>query len=200
MNRTNYPLPLSLTVFSHQGNDSAQKRGAGKWSVGSSGNRTYRLETVSLTWLVQRSGKDWRFSPSISSGRQISRLQVCWSGGRRAEIPEGSHPCKLRGWLEAHKQTHPHTHNEKEVNKRGERCTGGLDNHDTRWHHRNTNFKTSQCNFRKQLLCLVFISSMTVPLTESSPWGWNPLFPNVFSSCLKNQDVSNSSPQFNGYT
>lgn len=118
---------------------------------------------------------------------------------RRAEIPEGSHPCKLRGWLEAHKQTHPHTHNEKEVNKRGERCTGGLDNHDTRWHHRNTNFKTSQCNFRKQLLCLVFISSMTVPLTESSPWGWNPLFPNVFSSCLKNQDVSNSSPQFNGY-
>lgn len=95
MNRTNSPPPLSLTVFSHQGNDSAQKRGAGKWSVSSSGNRTYRLETVSLTRLVQRSGKDWRFSPSISSGRQISRWQTGELDYFRCAGVEGGNPRRI---------------------------------------------------------------------------------------------------------
>lgn len=104
---------LSSTALSHQGNDSAQKRGAGKWSVGSSGNRTYRLETVSLTWLVQRSGKDWRFSPSISSGRQISRqtgeLDYFRCAGAEGGNPWRIPPLQIKGLVRG-TQTNTPTH------------------------------------------------------------------------------------------
>lgn len=107
-------LHRSLSQFSLTKEMSAQKRGAGKWSVRSSGNRTYRLETVSLTWLVQRSGKDWRFSPSISSGRQISRWQTgeldyfrC--AGAEDGNPRRIPPLQIKGLLRG-TQTNTPTH------------------------------------------------------------------------------------------